>query len=381
MKEKGPQNSEFHEDEIARYARHISLPEIGLNGQKLMKSSSVLCIGTGGLGSPVLLYLAAAGIGRIGIVDFDLVENSNLHRQIIHSSNSIGQPKVDSAKAKIMEINQYCKIDIYNTILRKSNALDIIRSYDVVCDCTDNFPSRFLINDACIILKKPNIYGSIAGFEGHATVFNLTDSSPNLRDLIPEPPPSELLPSCTEGGVLGVLPGIIGLIQATEVIKIITLNGNTLDGRLLIFNALSMKFKELKVQANNENKDIHQLNEYKGFCFNEDLQNQQKSIRSISVKDLKSLIKIKPKEIILIDVRNTNESELQSIGIAKSFPLKMIEDGSAINKIKEIIKGKVLYVHCKTGKRSLKAILKLKSYGITGINVSGGIDAWNKLIP
>ena len=373
-------NSEFKEDEIASYARQISLPEIGLHGQKLLKSSSILCIGSGGLGSPLLLYLAAAGIGRIGIVDFDLVESSNLHRQVIHSSSWVGKAKVNSAKNRILEINPYSKVDTYQTILRKENALDLIKPYDIVCDCTDNFPSKYLINDACVILGKPFIYGSIGSFEGHATVFNLDSKSPNLRDFLPEPPPAHLLPSCAEGGVLGILPGLIGIIQATEVIKIITSNGNILNGRILIFNALKMKFKELNIRASQKNKDIKNLIEYEGFCFNKNITSNDNSIKTISIRNFKHLIRTKHEEFILIDVRSKKEHKLQSIDISHLFPLETIENGSAIAEIKKISKDKKVYIHCQTGKRSLQAIIKLKSYGIEGINLIGGIDAWTKII-
>ena len=368
-------NIHLSDAEKIRYSRHISLPEIGINGQKNLKASSVLCVGSGGLGSPLLIYLAAAGIGRIGIVDFDIVESSNLQRQIIHKSSSIGLPKIESARSTIIEINPFCKVDIYKKILNKKNAIDIIKSFDIVCDCTDNFPSRYLINDACTILKKPNIYGSIAGFEGHATVFNLNLNSPNLRDLVPEPPPNELLPTCSEG-VIGVLPGIIGLIQATEVIKIITQIGNPLNGRLLIFNALTMKFKEINIKANKQ-RNITDLIEYKGFCFNEENIKKEKSIEQVSVIDLKKHL-LNHKNIILIDVRSPEEYKSNSINGAQLFPLNSIEDGTAISKIKKIVTDKKLYVHCQSGKRSLKALIILKSYGIIGTNIIGGINAWNK---
>ena len=253
-------------DELARYARHISLPEIGITGQKKLKTSSVACIGTGGLGSPLLIYLAAAGIGRIGIVDFDVVEYSNLQRQIIHTTNSIGLLKTDSAKQHILKINPSCQVDLFNQKLTSGNALEILRTYDVICDCSDNFPTRYLINDACIILKKPNIYGSIARFEGQVSVFNLKEDSPNYRDLIPTPPPQELIPSCSEAGVMGILPGIIGTIQAAEAIKIITNIGFPLNGRILIFNALTMSFKELTLKSSPENRNINKLIDYTSFC-------------------------------------------------------------------------------------------------------------------
>ena len=373
MKENDKNHLKLNERELYRYARHISLKEIGINGQKLLKSSSVLCIGSGGLGSPVLMYLAAAGIGRIGIVDFDVVELSNLQRQIIHGVSWIGKSKIDSAKASILEINPDCKVDIFNQIINKDNALKIIQQYDLVCDCTDNFPSRYLINDASVISNKPYIYGSIGGFEGHTTVFNLNCDSPNLRDLIPEPPDLDLIPSCAESGVIGVIPGIIGSIQATEVIKIITDIGNTLDGRLLIFNALSMKFKELNIPSTKKAKEINSLIEYEGFCFHEEA-----TIKKISAKELLAIIE--KEDILLIDVRTELEYKNNYIEKSKLFPLEEIENGTAINAIKQISNNKKIYVHCKSGKRSLKALMKLKDFGILGTNVEGGIDAINQEI-
>ena len=264
--EQSQNETNLSSEEIARYARHISLDEIGIKGQEKLKTSSVACIGTGGLGSPLLIYLAAAGIGRIGIVDFDVVEYSNLQRQIIHNTNSIGLLKTDSAKQHILKINPSCQVDLFNQKLTSGNALEILRTYDVICDCSDNFPTRYLINDACIILKKPNIYGSIARFEGQVSVFNLKEDSPNYRDLIPTPPPQELIPSCSEAGVMGILPGIIGTIQAAEAIKIITNIGFPLNGRILIFNALKMSFKELTLKSSPENRNISKLIDYTSFC-------------------------------------------------------------------------------------------------------------------
>ena len=242
---------ELTKDEYQRYSRHIILPEVGLEGQKRLKAASVLCIGSGGLGSPLLLYLAAAGIGRIGLVDFDIVDSSNLQRQIIHSESWVGKPKIQSAKNRIHSINPHCQVDLYETAISSANALDILAPYDVVIDGTDNFPTRYLTNDACVLLNKPNVYGSIFRFEGQATVFNY-EGGPNYRDLYPEPPPPGMVPSCAEGGVLGVLCGIIGTIQATEAIKIILGAENTLSGRLLLYNAWDMKFRELKLRPNPE---------------------------------------------------------------------------------------------------------------------------------
>tara|TARA_Y100001968_G_C19423704_1_gene753200 strand:+ start:1394 stop:2527 length:1134 start_codon:yes stop_codon:yes gene_type:complete len=367
-------NNDLEPEEIARYARHISLPEVGVEGQRRLKASSIICIGTGGLGSPLLIYLAASGIGKIGIVDFDLVDESNLHRQIIHRQKSIGQSKAHSAYSTIAAINPYCEVKIYEKILNKDNALEIIKPYDIVCDCTDNFPSRYLINDACLILNKPNVYGSIERFKGQATVFNLDKTSPNLRDLIDEPPPPDLLPTCSEAGVLGVLPGIIGLIQATEVIKIITKIGTTLSGRLLIFDALSMKFREIKIKQKKDQELINELIEYEGFCF------QKNQVKNISAADFKSLIETEEDNIFLIDVRNSSENEVNSISKSNLFPLNNIQDISNIKKIKDQSLGKEIYVYCQSGNRSKRAILKLKSHGIEAINIDGGIEAWNKLI-
>ncbi len=365
-------------EEIARYARHISLPEIGIKGQEKLKASSVACIGTGGLGSPLLIYLAAAGIGRIGIVDFDVVEYSNLQRQIIHTTNSIGLLKTDSAKQQILKINPSCRVDLYNQKLTNSNALEILRNYDVICDCSDNFPTRYLINDACLILNKPNIYGSIARFEGQVSVFNLKGNSPNYRDLIPTPPPQELIPSCSEAGVMGILPGIIGTIQAAETIKIITNIGNPLNGRLLIFNALQMRFKELTLKSNPDNRNIHKLIDYKTFCSEVTVKNEVDcDIKSISIEDLKILLNESSKGMLLIDVRNQNEYNQCSIEGSRLIPLSNIESGKAIDEIKILTANKNLYVFCKSGKRSLRALKHLNKFGIRGINIEGGIEAWN----
>tara|TARA_B100000029_G_scaffold249873_1_gene246824 strand:- start:168 stop:1331 length:1164 start_codon:yes stop_codon:yes gene_type:complete len=371
-------------EEMSRYARHLSLPEIGIIGQKHLKASSVLCVGSGGLGSPLLLYLAAAGIGHIGIVDFDFVEDSNLQRQVIHGMNWIGQPKIDSARARILELNPYCQVNTFRTRLSSKNAIDIINKFDVVCDCTDNFPSRYLINDACLILNKPNIYGSVSRFEGQATVFNLNKDSPNYRDLLPEPPPPGVLPSCAEGGVIGVLPGLIGLIQATETIKVLTGIGNTLDGRLLVFDALKMTFRELTLKPSSNKEKIKKLINYEKFCGEveeSDHNIASLSIESISVHELKKLLENDQEGIILLDVRNKSEYDIFSIKESKLIPLKDIENGEAIESIRKMTKEKKLYVHCKSGKRSLKALGILKRNDIQGINVAGGIDAWvsNKL--
>ena len=377
--EQSQNQASLSSEEISRYARHISLPEIGIQGQKKLKNSSIACIGTGGLGSPLLIYLAAAGIGRIGVVDFDVVEDSNLQRQIIHTTNSIGILKTHSAKEHILKINPSCQVDLFNQKLTSGNALEILKNYDVICDCSDNFPTRYLINDACKILKKPNIYGSIARFEGQVSVFNLKEDSPNYRDLIPTPPPRELIPSCSEAGVMGILPGIIGTIQAAEAIKIITNIGEPLNGRLIIFNALKMSFKELTLKSNPKNRNIKELIDYESFCSKIKVKDENNyDIKSISVNKLKLLLSQKSNNILLIDVRNPIEQNEYSILGSKLIPLNTIESGEAINKIKMFAVQKNLYIFCKSGNRSLRAIKHLKKYGINSINVEGGLEAWKK---
>jgi sulfur-carrier protein adenylyltransferase/sulfurtransferase len=368
-------------DEVARFARHLILPEVGMEGQKRLKASSVLCVGTGGLGSPLLLYLAAAGVGRIGIVDFDVVDHSNLQRQVIHGTSWVGKPKIESAKARILEINPHCQVDLYETALTSENALEIIRPYDIVCDGTDNFPTRYLVNDACVLLGKPNVYGSIFRFEGQATVFNLDAASPNYRDLFPEPPPPGMVPSCAEGGVVGVLPGIIGVIQATETVKIITGIGTTLSGRLLLFDALKMSFRELKLRPNPERPVIEALIDYQEFCGvggSAPGQEEAGAVTSISVTDLKTLLDAQPPDLLLLDVRNPHEAEIAAIEGAVLVPLDRIESGEAIEEVRRLAAGRRLYVHCKLGGRSAKALIALARHGIEGVNVAGGIDAWSQ---
>ena len=374
---------ELSPDEIARFSRHLILPEVGMEGQKRLKGASVLCVGTGGLGSPLLLYLAAAGVGRLGIVDFDVVDHSNLQRQVIHGTSWVGKPKIESAKARILEINPHCQVDLYETALTSENALEIIRPYDIVCDGTDNFPTRYLVNDACVLLGKPNVYGSIFRFEGQATVFNLDAESPNYRDLFPEPPPPGLVPSCAEGGVVGVLPGIIGVIQATEAVKIITGIGTTLSGRLLLFDALKMSFRELKLRPSPERPVIDKLIDYQEFCGvggTAPGQEEAGAVESISVSELKTLLDAGGDDIVLLDVRMPQEAEIATIPGAVLVPLDQIENGTAIEQVRELAAGKRLYAHCKLGGRSAKALIALKREGIDGINVSGGIDAWSQEI-
>ncbi|PHM09913.1 molybdopterin-synthase adenylyltransferase MoeB [Nostoc sp. 'Peltigera malacea cyanobiont' DB3992] len=370
-------------DDYERYSRHLILPEVGLEGQKRLKAASVMCIGTGGLGSPLLLYLAAAGVGRIGIVDFDVVDTSNLQRQVIHGTSWVGKPKIESAKNRIHEINPYCQVDLYETRLTSENALDLIQPYDIVVDGTDNFPTRYLVNDACVLLNKPNVYGSILRFEGQASVFNY-EGGPNYRDLFPEPPPPGMVPSCAEGGVLGILPGIIGLIQATETVKIILGQGNTLSGRLLLYNALDMKFRELKLRPNPIRPVIEKLIDYEEFCGipqakAEEAKQQLESLE-MTVKDLKELLDSGAKDFVLLDVRNPHEYDIAKIPGSVLVPLPDIENGNGVAKVKEILNGHRLIAHCKMGGRSAKALAILKEAGIVGTNVKGGITAWSREI-
>jgi sulfur-carrier protein adenylyltransferase/sulfurtransferase len=370
-------------EEYERYSRHLILPEVGLEGQKRLKAASVLCIGTGGLGSPLLLYLAAAGVGRIGIVDFDIVDSSNLQRQVIHGTSWVGKPKIQSAKDRILEINPNCQVDLYETRLSSENALAIVEPYDIVVDGTDNFPTRYLVNDACVLLNKPNVYGSIFRFEGQATVFNY-EGGPNYRDLYPEPPPPGMVPSCAEGGVLGILPGIIGVIQATETVKIILGKGTTLSGRLLLYNALNMTFRELKLRPNPERPVIDKLIDYEFFCgvtqAKEEEAKRQMEMQEMTVQELKQLLDSGKDDFLLLDVRNPNEYEIAKIPGAVLVPLPEIEQGPGVEKVKSLLNGHRLIAHCKMGGRSAKALGILKDAGIEGINVTGGITAWSKEI-
>ncbi len=372
---------ELTHDDYERYSRHLILPEIGVAGQKRLKAASVLCIGSGGLGSPLLLYLSAAGIGHIGLVDFDVVEASNLQRQIIHSTAAVGKPKIQSAKNRILDLNPFCQVDLYEERFTSANALRIMEPYDIVVDGTDNFPTRYLVNDACVLLNKPNVYGSIYRFEGQATVFNY-EGGPNYRDLYPEPPPPGLVPSCAEGGVLGILPGIIGVIQATETVKIITQVGTSLSGRLLLYNALDLKFRELKLRPNPVRPVIEKLIDYEQFCGIPQAKAteaaSQSAIAEISVRELKALLDGESHDYVLIDVRNPNEYEIARIPGATLVPLPEIESGGGVETVRQLVNGHKLIAHCKLGSRSAKALAILKSAGIDGINVKGGITAWSQ---
>ena len=367
--------------EKSRYARHITLPEVGVEGQKRLKAASVLCIGAGGLGSSLLLYLAAAGVGRIGVVDDDLVEPSNLQRQVIHGTGTVGQAKASSARARIEDLNPFCRVEDHCFRLSASNALELFAAYDVVVDGTDNFASRYLINDACVLTKRPFVYGSVQRFEGQVSVFNLGSQSPDYRDLVPEPPPQGLVPSCADGGVMGVMPGLVGLIQAAEVIKLITGIGIPLDGRLLLVDGLSMRFRELTLKRRPSRPPIEKLIDYQAFCTagGSTSGGKLKAMKSISVVELKAMLD-QGDDLALIDVRNPAEVEVAVIAGSELIPLPTFESEEVIERIKVIAASRTVYVHCKLGGRSAKAVEVLASHGIDAVNVQGGIDAWSEEI-
>ena len=369
-------NQNLSPDERGRYARHLILPEVGLAGQERLKAASVICIGAGGLGSPLLLYLAAAGVGRIGIVDGDAVELSNLQRQVIHGSDALGRSKAKSAAARLHELNPHCRIDVHDVMLDITNVMDLIAAYDVVCDGTDNFASRYLINDACVLSGKPLIYGSVQRFEGQVSVFNCNPDSPNFRDLLPVPPLPGAIPSCSEAGVMGVMPGLIGLLQATETIKLITGIGRCLDGRLLVVDALSMRFRELKLRRDPDRAPIKDLIDYAQFCGAATTEMDPSAMETISVTELKALLDGDAGDLALVDVRNPAEAEIVVIPSAVLIPLSTIESGEAIDQVRSLAEGRRLFVHCKLGMRSAKAAQLLAEHGIQATNVTGGIDAW-----
>jgi adenylyltransferase/sulfurtransferase len=374
---------ELSNEEIARYSRHLILPEVGMEGQRKLKAAKVLCVGTGGLGSPLALYLAAAGIGTIGLVDFDVVDSSNLQRQIIHSTRDIGRPKIDSAAEKLKALNPFINIVKYETMLTSANALEIIRDFDVVADGTDNFQTRYLVNDACVIAGKPNAYGSIFRFEGQASVF-ATKDGPCYRCLYPEPPPPGLVPSCAEGGVLGILPGLVGVIQATEAIKLILGQGEPLIGRLLLVDALNMNFRQLKLRKNPDcpvcgtRPTVTELIDYDQFCgivppapVSATLNH---GVEQISVTDFKRKLD-DGEDIFLLDVREPHEFQIASIG-GHLIPL-----GDLPSRVGELDPNRDIVVHCKMGGRSQKAAEFLQQSGFRKVrNLAGGILAWSDQI-
>ena len=371
---------ELTTDDLSRYSRHLILPEVGMEGQRKLKAARVLCVGTGGLGSPLAFYLAAAGIGTLGLVDFDVVDASNLQRQIIHSTKDIGRKKLDSAAEKLIALNPALNVVKHETMLTSANALEIVKDYDIVADGTDNFPTRYLVNDACVLLGKPNAYGSIFRFEGQASVF-ATKDGPCYRCLYPEPPPPGLVPSCAEGGVLGILPGLVGVIQATEVIKLILGKGNPLIGRLLLVDALSMRFRELKLRKNPEcpvcgqNPTVKELIDYDHFCGIVPESKEEKAVKNgvpqLSVKELKQRID-GGEDVFLLDVREPYEYQIAQIGG------KLIPQNDVPQRLAEIPRDREIVVQCRSGARSQKIAEFLKQSGYTQVvNLAGGILAWS----
>lgn len=365
-------NTTFSKEELARYNRHIIIPGFGIEAQQKLKEAKVVVIGSGGLGSPLLLYLAAAGVGKIGIVDFDVVDDSNLQRQVLFGLSEVGKPKVEAAKERLQQLNPHISIVTYNTQLTSQNALDIIKDYDVVADGTDNFPTRYLVNDASVILGKPNVYASIFQFEGQVSVFNYTDASgntgPNYRDLYPTPPPPGLVPNCAEGGVLGVLPGIIGSLQANEVIKVITGVGETLSGRFFVFDALTFESRTLKIKKQAATPQVTTLIDYEQFCG---VKAVERRIKEITVEEFEEW-QTSGADIQVIDVREPSEYAEVNIG-ALLIPL-----GTVSERATEIARDKKVVVHCKMGGRSAKAIRELEEKaGYDNLyNLKGGITAW-----
>jgi adenylyltransferase/sulfurtransferase len=382
-----PETVTLSHEEVRRYSRHLIIPEVGIQGQRKLKAASVLLIGTGGLGSPLALYLAAAGIGRIGLVDYDVVDETNLQRQVIHHTSDVGKPKLESAATKLADINPYVVLEKHSTPLTSENALDILKNYDVIIDGTDNFPTRYLVNDACVILGKPNIYGSIFRFEGQLSVFYAKEG-PCYRCLFPEPPPPGLVPSCAEGGVLGILPGTIGTLQATEAIKFILGIGKPMIGRMMLYDALNMTFDQIKLRKNptcpvcGEHPTITELIDYEEFCgvpahdrseYKE--KNALNHVRSINVHDLKARLDAGD-NIVVLDVRDPHEWEISAIEGSLRIPKSQV-----VARSTEIPRDKEVIVQCKTGIRSRDSILMLQEKGFTNlVNLVGGINAWAREI-
>ena len=372
---------ELSNEEIARYSRHLIMPEVALDGQKKLKQARVLTIGAGGLGAPLAMYLAAAGIGTLGIVDFDVVDESNLQRQIIHGTSDIGRPKMESAHDRINDINPNVHVEAYEEALSSENALEIFKDFDVIVDGTDNFPTRYLVNDACVLTGKPNVYGSIFRFEGQASVF-WAKGGPCYRCLYPEPPPPGLVPSCAEGGVLGILPGAIGTIQATETVKLILGIGEPLIGRLLLYDALGMSFREMKLRKDpncpvcGENPSVTELIDYQEFCGipQANAQATADEVPEITVQELKKRLD-NGENLSVLDVREPHEYEVANIG-ARLIPLNELPE-----RLAELDRDVPLAVHCKTGGRSARAVKLLQETGFqNAFNVEGGITAWSEEI-
>ena len=372
---------ELSNDEIARYSRHLIMPEVALDGQKKLKAAKVLTIGAGGLGSPLAMYLAAAGVGTLGIVDFDVVDESNLQRQIIHGTSDVGRKKMESARDTIRDINPNVEVRAYEEPLTSENALEIFADYDVIVDGTDNFPTRYLVNDACVLLGKPNVYGSIFRFEGQASVF-WAEEGPCYRCLYPEPPPPGLVPSCAEGGVLGILPGAVGIVQATEAVKLILGVGEPLIGRLMLYDALGMSFREMKLRKDpncpvcGENPTVTELIDYQEFCGIPQAQaaEEDNGVPEITVQELKAKMD-NGEDVNVLDVREPHEYEVANIGV------KLIPLGELPQRLTELDGSENFAIHCKTGGRSAKAVKLLQDAGFEHVyNVKGGITAWSEEI-
>jgi sulfur-carrier protein adenylyltransferase/sulfurtransferase len=363
-------------DEILRYSRHLIMPEVGMEGQQKLKAARVLCIGAGGLGSPLALYLTAAGVGTLGIVDFDVVDYTNLQRQIIHTTADVGRKKLESAAEKLKAINPFLNLRTFETKLTSANALELFRDFDIIADGTDNFPTRYLVNDACVLTGKPNVYGSIFRFEGQASVF-ATEVGPCYRCLYPEPPPPGLVPSCAEGGVLGILPGLVGVIQATETIKLILGRGDSLIGRLLLVDALGMKFRELKLRKNPDcpacgtHPTVKELIDYNEFCgIRGEEAPAMTDIPAISVEELKQKLDAK-QDIFILDVREPHEYDICNI---KGY---LIPVGDLPKRVSELDSSREIVAHCRSGVRSAKAVNFLRAAGFKKVyNLTGGILAW-----
>jgi adenylyltransferase/sulfurtransferase len=371
-----PNPTTLTNEEILRYSRHLIMPEVGMEGQQKLKAARVLCIGAGGLGSPLALYLAAAGIGTLGIVDFDVVDFTNLQRQVIHGTESVGRPKLESAAERIRSINPFVNLQPFETKLTSQNALELFRDFDIIADGTDNFPTRYLVNDACVLSGKPNVYASIFRFEGQASVF-ATEQGPCYRCLYPEPPPPGLVPSCAEGGVLGILPGLLGIIQATEVIKLVLGKGQPLIGRLLLVDALGMKFRELKLRKNPDcpmcgaHRTIQQLMDYNEFCG---IRGEEKpmtaGVPEISVEEFKRRLD-RGDDLFVLDVREPHEYQICNLG-GYLMPL-----GEVPKRVHELDSSREIVVHCRSGVRSAKAVDFLRQAGFRKVqNLAGGILAW-----
>jgi adenylyltransferase/sulfurtransferase len=373
-------NSDFLSlDEKERYKKHLTLKEIGFKGQLKLKNSSVICIGAGGLGSSVLLYLAASGIGRIGIVDNDQVEKSNLQRQIIHETNTVGNLKINSAQERIKRFNPNIEVTTFNKRINSENVIEIIKDFDIICDCSDNFGTRYLINDACLILNKALVFGSVQGFEGQISVFNLNKKSPNLRDLLPESPVKNNIPSCEEFGVVGVSTGLIGILQVNEIIKIILKKGEILDGKIMIFDLLNMNIKTLNLKSDKLNKNIKNLSQFEDFYKDNECQDNIK-IKKINAKEFNTLYKAKLNKILLIDVREKEEFNKCSIKGSISIPINNLEQKSHLEFIKQESLVKEIFTLCQLGKRSEKASKILMKFKISSTSIEGGMKKINQIL-